>query len=41
MTNESQIQTLTGWFFDRINIPVIEGLYINDAMVSGMLYVPH
>ena len=33
MTNESQIEALTGWFFDRINTPVIEGLYIHDAMV--------
>ncbi len=37
MTNESQIQTLTGWFFDRINIPIIEGLYIHDAMVWDAL----
>ncbi|WP_428331610.1 hypothetical protein [Mucilaginibacter sp.] len=37
MTAEEEIQKLTGWFFDRINTPVIEGLYIGDAMVWDTL----
>lgn len=33
MTNEDKIQELTGWFFDQINVPIIEGLYIHDPKV--------
>ena len=37
MTNETQIKELTGWFFDRINMPIIEGLYIGNEMVWDAL----
>lgn len=33
MTKEDKIQELTGWFFDQINVPIIEGLYIHDSKI--------
>jgi hypothetical protein len=37
MSDETKIQELTGWFFDQINVPIIEGLYIHNEMVWDAL----
>lgn len=37
MSNEDKIKELTSWFFDRINIPIIEGLYIHNEKVRDAL----